>query len=115
MTAIVMAVEYAIDDDDQALKIHAILRALGYTPKRKLADEIRRDLWAASRMRDDYKLESTEVALLREILAGHSLAEAAVQLEVSEKSIAWWRHALLTKTGASDDDGLRALARSTLA
>lgn len=110
-----LRVEFQIDDDAAAAKIHALLSALGYRPARRLADELGRQHWAIERLRVDYGLTPLEVELARHILAGRTHADAAQERGVSEATAAWWRHALLTKTGARDDDELRELARATLA
>jgi len=102
-------IEFRVDvDDDKAQQLHALLTVLGYEPARVLADDAARVQWAVLVMRRRFGLASTECNVLTALLSGTDVE----QLGLSQASMRWHMHTLLSFSGSANVGELLATARN---
>ena len=101
-------VRFAVDDDEQASKITALLEALGYEPVRELDHNApqTRLRWAVARLASTAKLTDRERDILDRVLQGRLNAEIGEELGISKATVKWHMHNIFTKTGASTREAL---------
>lgn len=101
-------VRFAVETDEQAVKISALLEALGYDPERQLdrgSAQIRLR-WAVSRLSTEARLTEREREVLALVLEGQVNAEISETLEISKATVKWHMHNILTKSGAATREAL---------
>lgn len=101
-------VRFAVDDDEQASKITALLEALGYAPVRDLDEgsPSNRLRWAVSRLAGQARLTERERDILDRVLQGASNREISDTLEISKATVKWHMHNIFTKTGSRTREAL---------
>jgi DNA-binding CsgD family transcriptional regulator len=95
-------VRIAVDSDDDANRIAAVLEALGYTVVRDIEpmEPASRLRWATEQMARRYKLTSREREILQLVLAGEADTTALGRiLELSRATVKWHMHNIFAKTG----------------
>lgn len=105
-------VRIQVEHDDDAARVSAVLEALGYDVVRDLTEgeAASRLRWAVDRVARRYKLTLREQDVLEHVLAGHTNAEIAGELDVSRATIKWHMHNVFAKTLTSDREALLRLA-----
>jgi DNA-binding CsgD family transcriptional regulator len=101
-------VRFAVERDEQAAKISALLEALGYEVVRDLAPDTAqtRLRWAVSRLKTMSMLTEREADILEQVLQGKSNAEIGAALQISKATVKWHLHNVFTKTGTSTRESL---------
>lgn len=101
-------VRFAVDDDEQANKISALLEALGYEAVRELdhGSAQNRMRWAVTRLTTKAKLTERERDILTRVLQGQLNAEIGEELGISKATVKWHMHNIFTKTGAATREAL---------
>ena len=101
-------VRFAVDDDEQANKISALLEALGYDAVRELdhGSAQNRMRWAVTRLTTKAKLTERERDILARVLHGQLNAEIGEELGISKATVKWHMHNIFTKTGAATREAL---------
>ena len=101
-------VRFAVDDDEQANKISALLEALGYEAVRELdqGSAQNRMRWAVTRLSTKAKLTERERDILARVLHGQVNAEIGEELGISKATVKWHMHNIFTKTGAATREAL---------
>jgi ATP/maltotriose-dependent transcriptional regulator MalT len=101
-------VRFAVDDDEQASKIIALLEALGFAPVRDLEEgsPSNRLRWAVSRLAGQARLTERERDILDRVLQGASNREISDTLEISKATVKWHMHNIFTKTGSRTREAL---------
>lgn len=105
-------VHFAIDDDESAQKVGALLEGLGYEARRDLA-QLEGDVFAeaAAAAARRFRLTDRERQTLEALLRGHTRQEMAELLRVSASTVKWRLHSVYTKLGVNDSE---AALRKTL-
>lgn len=101
-------VRFAVDDDEQANKITALLDALGYEAVRELdhgAPQTRLR-WAVTRLANAAKLTERERDILDRVLQGRLNNDIGEELGISKATVKWHMHNIFTKTGATTREAL---------
>src|SRR5690606_20419809 len=101
-------VRFAVERDEQAAKITALLEALGYEVVRDLAPDSpqTRLRWAVTRLKSKATLTEREADILALVLQGRSNGEIGNELEISKATVKWHMHNVFTKTGTSTREPL---------
>ncbi len=101
-------VRFAVELDEQATKITALLEALGYEPVRDLEQSSAqtRLRWAVTRLAERARLTERERDLVELVLAGKRNGEIAEELEISKATVKWHMHNIFSKTGAATREAL---------
>jgi DNA-binding CsgD family transcriptional regulator len=101
-------VRFAVDDDEQANKITALLEALGYEPVRELDHGApqSRLRWAVARLANLAKLTERERDILDRVLQGRLNSDIGEELGISKATVKWHMHNIFTKTGATTREAL---------
>jgi DNA-binding CsgD family transcriptional regulator len=101
-------VRFAVEDDEQANKITALLEALGYEAVRELdhGSPQTRLRWAVARLANAAKLTERERDILDRVLQGRLNTEIGEELGISKATVKWHMHNIFTKTGATTREAL---------
>ena len=101
-------VRFAVEDDEQANKITALLEALGYEAVRELdhGSPQTRLRWAVARLANAAKLTDRERDILDRVLQGRLNTEIGEELGISKATVKWHMHNIFTKTGATTREAL---------
>ena len=101
-------VRFAVDEDEQANKISALLEALGYEPVRELdhGSAAVRLQWAVTRLATTARLTERERDILDRVLQGRVNSEISEELGISRATVKWHMHNIFTKTGAGTREAL---------
>jgi DNA-binding CsgD family transcriptional regulator len=101
-------VRFAVEDDEQANKITALLEALGYEAVRELdhGSPQTRLRWAVARLANAAKLTDRERDILDRVLQGRLNSEIGEELGISKATVKWHMHNIFTKTGATTREAL---------
>jgi len=101
-------VRFAVESDEQAVKITALLEALGYRAQRELdqGPGPLRLRWAVSRLVEQARLTEREREILTLVLHGDVNGEISEALGISKATVKWHMHNIFTKTGASSREAL---------
>lgn len=101
-------VRFAVDDDEQANKITALLEALGYEAVRELdhGSPQTRLRWAVTRLANAAKLTERERDILDSVLQGRLNNEIGEELGISKATVKWHMHNIFTKTGTTTREAL---------
>jgi DNA-binding CsgD family transcriptional regulator len=101
-------VRFAVDDDEHATKIIALLEALGYEAVRELdhGSPQTRLRWAVSRLVTAANLTERERDILDRVLQGRLNTEIGEELGISKATVKWHMHNIFTKTGATTREAL---------
>ena len=101
-------VRFAVDHDEQAAKITALLEALGYEVIRDLdhGTAQNRLAWAVTRLTNKAVLTEREADVLALVLQGRSNSEIARQLNIRKATVKWHMHNIFTKTGSRTREAL---------
>lgn len=101
-------VRFAVERDEQAAKITALLEALGYEVVRDLAPDSAqtRLRWAVARLESKAMLTPREADVLELVLQGKSNGEIGAALEISKATVKWHMHNVFTKTGTTTREAL---------
>lgn len=101
-------VRFAVDDDEQANKISALLEALGYEAVREIdhGSAQMRLRWAVTRLSSSAKLTEREQEILGRVLRGRLNGEIGEELGISKATVKWHMHNIFTKTGAATREAL---------
>jgi DNA-binding CsgD family transcriptional regulator len=101
-------VRFAVEDDEQANKITALLEALGYEAVRELdhGSPQTRLRWAVQRLASAAKLTDRERDILDRVLQGRLNTEIGEELGISKATVKWHMHNIFTKTGATTREAL---------
>jgi DNA-binding CsgD family transcriptional regulator len=101
-------VRFAVDDDEQANKICALLEALGYEAIRDVTPmpPKSRLRWAVHRLAVRAHLTEREQDILGQILAGRTNSEIADDSGASKATIKWHMHNIFAKTGVTTREAL---------
>jgi DNA-binding CsgD family transcriptional regulator len=101
-------VRFAVDDDEQANKITALLEALGYEAVRELdhGSPQTRLRWAVARLANATRLTERERDILDRVLQGRLNTEIGEELGISKATVKWHMHNIFTKTGATTREAL---------
>jgi DNA-binding CsgD family transcriptional regulator len=101
-------VRFAVDDDEQANKIIALLEALGYEAVRELdhGSPQTRLRWAVTRLSGAANLTERERDILDRVLQGRLNSEIGEELGISKATVKWHMHNIFTKTGATTREAL---------
>ncbi|PRP92877.1 Transcriptional regulatory protein FixJ [Enhygromyxa salina] len=101
-------VRFAVDDDEHADKIIALLEALGYAPVREIDHDSTqtRLRWAVARLTTQARLTERERDILSRVLHGRQNAEIGDELGISKATVKWHMHNIFTKTGAGSREAL---------
>jgi DNA-binding CsgD family transcriptional regulator len=101
-------VRFAVEDDEQANKITALLEALGYEAVRELdhGSPQTRLRWAVQRLATAARLTERERDILDRVLQGRLNTEIGEELGISKATVKWHMHNIFTKTGATTREAL---------
>jgi DNA-binding CsgD family transcriptional regulator len=101
-------VRFAVEGDEQAAKITALLEALGYEVIRDLehGSAQNRLAWAVTRLSNQAQLTEREADILALVLQGRNNSEIAKQLGIRKATVKWHMHNLFTKTGTATREAL---------
>lgn len=101
-------VRFAVDDDEQANKLTALLEALGYDAVREMDHDSTqtRLRWAVSRLTTQARLTERERDILDRVLQGRQNADIGDELGISKATVKWHMHNIFTKTGAGTREAL---------
>jgi DNA-binding CsgD family transcriptional regulator len=101
-------VRFAVEDDEQANKITALLEALGYEAVRELdhGSPQTRLRWAVARLANAAHLTERERDILDRVLQGRLNTEIGEELGISKATVKWHMHNIFTKTGATTREAL---------
>jgi DNA-binding CsgD family transcriptional regulator len=101
-------VRFAVEDDEQANKITALLEALGYEAVRELdhGSPQTRLRWAVQRLANAAHLTERERDILDRVLQGRLNSEIGEELGISKATVKWHMHNIFTKTGATTREAL---------
>jgi DNA-binding CsgD family transcriptional regulator len=101
-------VRFAVEDDEQANKITALLEALGYEAVRELdhGSPQTRLRWAVQRLANAAHLTERERDILDRVLQGRLNGEIGEELGISKATVKWHMHNIFTKTGATTREAL---------
>lgn len=101
-------VRFAVEDDEQANKITALLEALGYEAVRELdhGSPQTRLRWAVARLAGAAHLTERERDILDRVLQGRLNTEIGEELGISKATVKWHMHNIFTKTGATTREAL---------
>ncbi|MFO7566475.1 MAG: LuxR C-terminal-related transcriptional regulator [Enhygromyxa sp.] len=101
-------VRFAVERDEQAVKITSLLEALGYEVVRDLSPDSSgtRLRWAVNRLVSKAQLTAREADILELLLRGKSNGEIAEVLEISKATVKWHMHNVFTKTGTTTREAL---------
>jgi DNA-binding CsgD family transcriptional regulator len=101
-------VRFAVEDDEQANKITALLEALGYEVIREIehGSAQTRLRWAVTRLSSRAKLTEREREILQRVLQGRHNGEIGEELGIRKATVKWHMHNIFTKTGARTREGL---------
>ena len=105
-------VRFAVDDDEQANKITALLEALGYEAVRDVdhGSTETRLRWAVTRLTKSANLTDRERTILDRVLRGEGNTQIGAALEISKATVKWHMHNIFTKTGATTREDLLRVA-----
>lgn len=97
-----------VDDDADALRITAVLEALGFHVLRQLdeGDGPARLSWAVERLSLRHKLTSRERDVLAGVLDGHDNSRLSTRLGISRATVKWHLHNVFAKTGVGSREAL---------
>ena len=101
-------VRFAVERDEQAAKITALLEALGYEVVRELdhGTPQNRLRWAVTRLKARAQLTEREADILALVLQGKSNGEIGHELQISKATVKWHMHNVFTKTGTATREAL---------
>jgi ATP/maltotriose-dependent transcriptional regulator MalT len=101
-------VRFAVEDDEQAAKITALLEALGYEVVRDLdhGTAQNRLAWAITRLTQKAALTEREADVLTLVLHGRNNSEIAEALEIRKATVKWHMHNIFTKTNTATREQL---------
>jgi len=101
-------VRFAVEHDEQAAKITALLEALGYEVVRDLdhGTTQNRLAWAVKRLTKKASLTEREADVLAHVLHGRSNSEIADELTIRKATVKWHMHNIFTKTGTATREQL---------
>ncbi len=101
-------VRFAVEHDEQAAKITALLEALGYEAIRDLdhSSATTRLRWAITRLATRAQLTERERDVLALVLQGRHNRDISDELEISCATVKWHMHNIFTKTGAATREAL---------
>ena len=101
-------VRFAVEHDEQAAKITALLEALGYEVVRDLdhGTAQNRLAWAVTRLTQKAALTEREADVLALVLHGRNNSEIAEALEIRKATVKWHMHNIFTKTGTATREQL---------
>jgi ATP/maltotriose-dependent transcriptional regulator MalT len=101
-------VRFAVEHDEQAAKITALLEALGYEVVRDLdhGTAQNRLAWAVTRLTQKAGLTEREADVLALVLHGRNNGEIGEALEIRKATVKWHMHNIFTKTGTATREQL---------
>lgn len=101
-------VHFRVSEDDDAVRITAVLEALGFRVVRQLdaVDAHARLRWAVDRLSRLHRLTEREQHVLAGVLEGQSNERLANKLDISRATVKWHLHNVFAKTGTTSRESL---------